>query len=174
MDVGSPAELSGLRAGDSVLEINGKPTNGLPNRAIANLISTAGNEITFLVGRKKGGYNTEDAAIRESAARITQETINEAQSRLQQPDEYNNVTNMLADAPAIPTRRLSRKDSSSPKLIHEEIKMSSSKLHQVGQDAISSSSMSPSPPTYIVTSQQQQVTILLIKKKVQAIINLNN
>lgn len=164
VDPDSLAEESGLRSGDTVLEINGTKTNGLANRSIANLIQTAGNKIVFLVGRKRQqplppqvGFVDDDAVIRESAYRITQDTIEEAKSRVQQQqlDEYS-----AGSASPSATRRLSRRDSAqqSPRLVHEEIKMSSSKLYGQQIDAGSSSSMSASPLTYPTsTSQQFQV-----------------
>ena len=154
MDANSLAEQSGLRAGDTVLEINGTKTNGLTNKSIANLITSAGNEITFLVGRKRLtpaqiGF-VDDAAIRESALRITRDTIAEAQSRVQQqqeqPDEYQSGSQ--SGSPAIGQRHVSRRDSQnqSPKLLREEIKLSSSKLYGAYPDTQSTSSLSQSPP----------------------------
>jgi membrane-associated protease RseP (regulator of RpoE activity) len=164
VDANSLAEQSGLRAGDTVLEINGTKTNGLTNKSIANLITSAGNEITFLVGRKRLtpaqiGF-VDDAAIRESALRITRDTIAEAKSRVQQqqqeqPDEYQSGSQ--SGSPAIGQRHVSRRDSQnqSPKLLREEIKLSSSKLYGAYPDTHSTSSLSQSPPLTTNSYQQQ-------------------
>lgn len=150
VDPNSAAEEAGLRAGDSVLEINGKRTNGLNNSEIANLIKSAGNPIQFTVSRKR----TADELIRADAARITQQTIKDAQLRV---NEYD--TRELVDAtPIAPSsQRLSRRDQgspslnsqrSSPRVVHEEIRMSSSKLHDSSfsqQPQPQPSQASPSP-----------------------------
>ncbi len=53
IDDGSPAQKSGLRVGDLVLEINGKSTNGQTNSNIAKWIRSGGNTIEFVVSRAK-------------------------------------------------------------------------------------------------------------------------
>ena len=53
IDEGSPAQKSGLRVGDLVLEINGKSTNGQTNSNIAKWIRSGGNTIEFVVSRAK-------------------------------------------------------------------------------------------------------------------------
>ena len=49
IDENSPAQQSGLRVGDLVLEINGKSTNGQTNPNIAKWIRSGGTTLEFLV-----------------------------------------------------------------------------------------------------------------------------
>lgn len=165
--------MSGLQKDDVVLEINGTKTNGLKSKEIANLITSAGREITFLVARKRQrsgtptiGFVTDDAQIRQTASNITQRTIEEASNLVQQQQQLNQQAPVEAygsrnASPALSSsRRLSRKDSagqSSPRLLREEIVMNSSKIIPISSDAVSTSSLSQSSPTFISSSQPVQV-----------------
>ena len=53
IDEKSPSQLSGLKVGDLVLEINGKSTNGQSNKDISNWIRSSGTTIEFVVSRAK-------------------------------------------------------------------------------------------------------------------------
>jgi C-terminal processing protease CtpA/Prc len=49
----SPSEECDLKVGDLVLEIDGRTTNGLPNKTIARWLLTVGPTFQLLVGREK-------------------------------------------------------------------------------------------------------------------------
>lgn len=135
VDPDSPAEQSGLKAGDIVLEINGKSTHGQPNSVIANLIRSAGRTIDFTVSRLKSPLQiAQDDLLREKAKQITETVVESALAKL--PAEQT---------PVLPQRRLSRKESASlhsnksnsPQLAHTEVRMSSSKFQDSSSPALS-------------------------------------
>ncbi len=93
VEPGSLAEQSGLRAGDLVLEINGKSTTGQSNSTIASWIRSTGNQIEFLVSREKqkpklsaASLNQQDNQIKDQATQIVAATI-EAATRTQEQQQ---------------------------------------------------------------------------------------
>ncbi len=87
IDADSPAELSGLRRGDLILEINGKATNGQSNKKVGDWIKNSANSIEFLVSREKPMSDVETSEqpheivinheqdVREIARQIAQEAV---------------------------------------------------------------------------------------------------
>lgn len=96
VEPGSLAEQSGLRAGDLVLEINGKSTTGQTNSTIASWIRSTGNQIEFLVSREKqkqraptsvsSNQQQQDNQIKDQASQIVAATI-EAATRTQEQQQ---------------------------------------------------------------------------------------
>ncbi len=96
VEPGSLAEQSGLRAGDLVLEINGKSTTGQSNSTIASWIRSTGNQIEFLVSREKlkpkastaslnqQQYQQQDNQIKDQATQIVAASIEAARIQEQQ------------------------------------------------------------------------------------------
>ena len=179
VEQGSLAEASGLRAGDLVLEINGKSTIGQSNQTIASWIKSTGNTIEFLVSREKANkqqaqqaqqqQQQQQPATREpSVAPVPPSPTPSARQRSRKSTGVENLMQITSEAiqqqaaavepyvsePASKSRsetvssqgHVSRKDSvasqsqqapvvrsapGTPKIVHEEIKMSSSKLQQL-------------------------------------------
>jgi C-terminal processing protease CtpA/Prc len=52
VDAGSPADKSGLKANDLILEINGRSTTGQTNNTVGKWIRSSGEQIEFLVSRE--------------------------------------------------------------------------------------------------------------------------
>ena len=132
IDKDSPAEHGGLRSGDNILEINGKPTNGLSSKKIAELIKSSGEAIEILIKREKKEDEIEidNEQLRQNADIIASTIIDGAKARV---PEYNTDT--------LNSSHSSRKDSvkyshhsqhgsepGSPQIVNSEIRISSSKL----------------------------------------------
>lgn len=103
IDKDSPAEQTGLRPGDNLLEINGKPTNGLSNKKIADLIKSSGDAIEIMIKREKKDeeiVEMDSEQLRNDAHIFSNTIIDAAKTRV---SEYNSDT--------INSSHSSRKDS---------------------------------------------------------------
>jgi C-terminal processing protease CtpA/Prc len=132
VDDGSAAAKSGLRANDLILEINGKSTTGQTNNTVGKWIRASGDQIEFIVSREKVATivsNDPDIILKENAKKIAEEALQAAKNRM----------NTTTGGSPTQQQRLSRKDSAalsnrsnqeSPKVVHSEIRMSSSRLQQ--------------------------------------------
>jgi S1-C subfamily serine protease len=118
----SPAELSGLKSGDLVLEINGKRTNEQPNSVISDWIKNSGSNIEFLVSRRKD----DDAILKQNARIITETSINAASA------QYATETVRLSrrDQDEISNRSGKVSTPSSPRIVYQQTQMSSSRLQE--------------------------------------------
>lgn len=90
VEQGSPAEAAGLRAGDLIVEINGKPTSGQTNSSVGQIILNSPSPIQFVVSRKITGLSPHisrrDAHNQSNhSMEITDTRITMSSSRLQQP-----------------------------------------------------------------------------------------
>ena len=143
VDVDSPAEQSGLRVGDLVLEINGKSTHRQTNSNIAKWIRSGGNTIEFVVSRTKQQQTSpqintnqyedqdEDEQMKENAKRIAEDALQVAKHKVA-------VTNSLTSSPP-------------DYLYHKEVP--NENLHNIIVEAINSSKVQHPSPSL---SQQQQ------------------
>jgi hypothetical protein len=87
IDEKSPADMSGLKVGDLVLEINGKSTNGQTNSNIAKWIRSSGTTIEFVVSRVKHlnhppKLQQQQQQIKDNAKIIAQEAIQVAKTKV--------------------------------------------------------------------------------------------
>ena len=132
----SPADRCGLLVDDIILEVNGNKTNGQSTKTIGKWINQSGNEIEFIVIRaKKSDLNTlTEAQIKENARQIAEDAKLKLASDSFQRDVEINISQRLSrrESAALPTRSQTQLSSQpgSPKVLHSEIRMSSSRLHQ--------------------------------------------
>ncbi|RNA05781.1 Na(+) H(+) exchange regulatory cofactor NHE-RF2-like [Brachionus plicatilis] len=132
---GAPAEQAGIMVGDIVIEINGKSTLNKQNKEIRPWIESSGNNIDFIVKRDK----SVELKLRQDAKVITDAVVETAVQKIASPSS---------------SQHLSRKESfsqktsaeNSPRLVHKEIHMSSSKLQDYSFES-SSSKSNKSPKT---------------------------
>ena len=113
LETGSPAEAAGLRACDTIVEINGKPTYGKSNNAVGQMILNSSSPINLLISRKPSSQTASPHVSRREAyeaARepedysITESRITMSSSRLQGvPTEVPKVRVHNSSAPGDPT-----------------------------------------------------------------------
>lgn len=148
IDPGLPADRAGLKPQDLILEINGKATNGENSKKVGDWIRGSGGRIEFLISREKGLADPAeveqeinimtDAQVRENARQIAEEALDATKDELQEAEREVevNISERLSRKDSAQVSRRSNENSQpgTPKIVKSEIKMSSSRLHQVGLD----------------------------------------
>lgn len=172
VDANSPADRSGLRANDLILEINGRSTNGETNSTVGKWIKSSGDQIEFLVSREKVltiSSPDNEIIIKENAKRIANEALEAAKSRVAAQDGQEVGT----------PSRLSRRESAalanisgnlsqqgSPNMVHAEVRMSSSRLQQdLPRDVEVNKQAEPSPK---VRPRNQSEPSILVEDQTDA------
>jgi len=145
------------------LEINGRSTTGQTNNTVGKWIRSSGEQIEFLVSREKVltfVSNDPDVIIRENARKIAEEALQAARLKVTQNADTDTSSQRLSrrDSAAL-SNRSAQSPKESPKIVHTEVRLSSSRLQQdIPKDEVNVGESSPK--TQIRPRNQSEPTVL--------------